>query len=101
MDPRELPPIALSTCNIVINYDVAKDIGLDPLKNIIMENSGPLNLNLILKKEKLISTEEEIEIEEDNTPIKIRCNVVFNVQYSEEFISQINERPEIIEIWFN
>ncbi len=101
MDPKELPPIALSTCNIVVNYNVAKDIGLDALKNIIMGNSGPLNLNLILKKDKLITTEEEIEIEEDNNPIKIRCNVVFNVQYSEEFISQINERPEITEIWFN
>jgi DNA polymerase-3 subunit alpha len=101
VDPRDLPPIALSTCNIKLNYNVAKEIGLKEFKRIIMENSGPLDLNLILEKESLETTEDDIEVVEDSSPIKINCNVVFNVKYSDEFVSKINDRPEVIDIWFN
>lgn len=101
LDPRDLPPIALSTCNIRLNYNIAKEIGLSDFKQVIMANSGPLDLNLIIEKEGLSANEDDFEVEEDNTPITIKCNVVFNVRYSDEFISQLNERPEVIDIWFN
>ncbi|MGD1816878.1 MAG: DNA polymerase III subunit alpha [Pleomorphochaeta sp.] len=101
VDPKDLPPIALSTCNIKLNYNVAKEIGLEELKQIIITNSGPLNVNLFLEKERLSSNEDDIDIVKDTVPIKINCNVVFNVKYSQDFISQINERPEVIDIWFN
>jgi len=100
VDPKDLPPTALSTCNLKINYTVAKELGLKELKQIIMENSGPLDLNLIIEKEELETIDEQVEIEEES-PIKISCNVVFNIRYSDEFISKINDRPEIIDIWFN
>lgn len=100
VDPKNLPPIALSSCNIKLDYNVAKEIGLSELKKIIMQNSGPLDLKLILEKEVLTSTDDEIE-EKEQESITIDCNVVFNVRYSEEFIEKINERPEVLEIWFN
>ncbi|MGD1822950.1 MAG: DNA polymerase III subunit alpha [Pleomorphochaeta sp.] len=99
VDPKELPPIALSTCNIRINYNIAKEIGLNDLKQLIMSNSGDLNLRLIMQKD-FIEDEEESQNEE-TSPINIQCNVVFNVKYSDDFISQLNDRPEVIDVWFN
>lgn len=101
MDPKDLPPTALNNCHIKINYNVAKEIGLKELKQIIIQNSGPLNLHLIIEKDKIETNDNEIQIVEEEKPINIECNVVFNVKYSENFISQINDRPEVIDIWFN
>jgi len=101
MDPKDLPPTALNNCNIKLNYSIAKEIGLNDLKQVIISNSGPLNLKLILEKDKIKANDNEIVVVEEEKPINIQCNTIFNVKYSENFISQINDRPEVIDIWFN
>ncbi len=102
--PNDLPPIALSSCYIAINKNIGKEFGLKDLKNIIIDNNGYLDLYLLIKDEKLFDSEEDNEseepIEKDNTQV-ITCNTTFCVKYTDEFVEQIKQRPEVIDIWFN
>lgn len=116
-DPKDLPPLALTSCYIKVNKAVAKDIGLINLRDTCLDHSGPLSLTILIEdKEELTSDLDEIDtpiVEEDDdrennskeenleTLPHILCGDAFRVKKSTEFINDIKALPEVTDIWFD
>ncbi len=116
-EPKDLPPLALTSCYIKINKTVAKDTGLLNLRDTCLDHHGPLSLTILIEeKDELIDEIEEVELnttvddeevekkaqEEDlSTLPRIACGSVFSVKRCPEFIDDVKSLPEVTDIWFD
>ena len=114
VDPDDLPPVALKTCNIAINQTIAQAnmSYLTELRDVLVKHSDgtqKLNTHLIFKEEKLESNGEDIpdsseeEEKEDDEIVetKVACGSEFDIKYDEGLISDLKDLPVVVDFWFN
>jgi DNA polymerase-3 subunit alpha len=120
-DPKELPPVALTSCYIKIKKSIAEKDGLLKLRDTCLDHAGPLSLTILIdEKEDIVEDDSEIpapEISEEIDPEvkeeseaevedlsklpRIICDSAFNVKCCDEFIDDIKSLPEVTDIWFD
>jgi DNA polymerase-3 subunit alpha len=112
-DPKELPPVALSSCYVKIKKSIAQEVGLQNLRDACLDHSGPLSLTILIDEkdepdkdetEEMAMDADELEAQENedlSTLTRVICDSAFNVKCCEDFIDDIKALPEVTDLWFD